>query len=109
MEFVLGTENGILLCFDAEDIFSAGEKGFVFTRKGSPCEADFFKVWSMERFKKDVLPKLSISDIAERFEKDAVPKLRLPDDGGGFCAVLGDDDKDILLGILRQNDNEQGK
>ena len=89
MEFVLGTENGILLCFDADDIFSAGEKGFVFTRKGSPCEADFFKVWSMERFKKDVLPK-----------------LRLPDDGGGFCAVLGDGDKDILLGILRQNDNE---
>lgn len=88
MEFVLGTENGVLLCFDAEDIFSAGEKAFVFTRKGSPCEADFFKVWSMEHFKKDVLPKLSISDIAERFEKDAVPKLRLPDDGGGFAPCL---------------------
>lgn len=106
MEFVLGTENGILLCFGADDIFSAGEKALAFTRKGSPCEAEFFKVWSMERFKKDVLPKLSISDIAEQFEKEAVPKLRLPDDGGGFCAVLGGSDKDILLGILRQNYNE---
>lgn len=109
MEFVLGTENGVLLCFGADNIISAGEKAFVFTRKGSPCESEFFKVWSMEHFRENVLPKLSISGIVEQFENEAVPKLGLPDNGGGFCAVLGEGDKDILLGILRQNDNGQGK